>query len=64
MGGLALVPGAAIAGLAAASGEPGIAGSGAVRRLLEVMIVMVASLLVLSWKRSRVHRRMTLLQPE
>jgi hypothetical protein len=62
MVGLALVPGAAIAGLAAASGEPGIAASGAVRWILEVAIVLVTSVLVLSWKRSRVHRRASLMQ--
>jgi hypothetical protein len=60
---LALVPGAAIAGLAIASGEPGVAVSGAVRWVIEVGIVLVTSLLVLSWKRSRVHRRASLIQP-
>jgi hypothetical protein len=60
---LALVPGAAIAGLAIASGEPGIAASGAMRWLVEVGIVLVTSLLVLFWKRSRVHRRASLIQP-
>lgn len=60
---LALVPGAAIAGLGLASGDPAIAASGALRWLVEVGVVLVTSLLVLSWKRSRVHRRASLSQP-
>jgi uncharacterized membrane protein len=63
MVGLALVPGAAITGLAAASGEFGLAWSGALRWLVEVAIVMAASLVVLSWKRRSVHRRPALVQP-
>jgi uncharacterized membrane protein len=60
---LALVPGAAVAGLATASGDLGLAASGALRWLLEVVIVLAASTIVLSWKKASVHRRTTLTQP-
>jgi uncharacterized membrane protein len=60
---LALVPGAAIAGLATASGDLGVAASGALRWLLEVVIVLGASAVVLSWKKVSVHRRTSLTQP-
>lgn len=58
---LALVPGAAIAGMAAASGEYGVAVDGAIRWLMEVGLVLLSSVLVLGWKRSRVHNRRMLL---
>lgn len=54
---LALVPGAAIAALAAVSGEFEVAASGAMRWVIEAGIVLLTSMLVLFWKRSRVHRR-------
>lgn len=57
MVGLALVPGAAITGLAAVAGNLELAANGAVRWSVEVAIVFVASLLVLTWKQRRVHRR-------
>jgi uncharacterized membrane protein len=60
---LALVPGAAIAGLATASGDLGLAASGALRWLLEVVIVLAASAIVLSRKKMSVHRPGTLTQP-
>jgi uncharacterized membrane protein len=64
MVGLALVPGAAITGLAAASGDIHLAGRGATRWLVEVAIVLIASLLVLSWKQARLHRRPSLMRPD
>jgi uncharacterized membrane protein len=54
---LALVPGAAIAAVAAAAGDFGLAALGALRWLIEAGLVLLAALLVLSWKRRRVHRR-------
>jgi uncharacterized membrane protein len=64
MVGLALVPGAAITGLAAASGDVHLAGRGATRWLMEVAIVLIVSLLVLAWKQARLHRRPSLLQSD
>ena len=58
---LALVPGAAIAALAAVSGEFELAADGALRWIMEAGIVFLASMLVLFWKRSRVHRRSTMM---
>ena len=58
---LALVPGAAIAALAVVSGDFEVAGSGALRWIMEAGIVLLTSMLVLFWKRSRVHRRSTML---
>lgn len=57
---LALVPGAAIAALATVSGEFEIAASGALRWIMEACIIFLASVVVLLWKRSRVHRRSTM----
>jgi hypothetical protein len=57
MVGLALVPGAAIAGLAAASGEFDLALQGVVRWLMEAGLVLLMSLLVFAWKRTFVHNR-------
>jgi uncharacterized membrane protein len=61
---LALVPGAAITGLAAASGDLEVAGRGAARWLVEVAIVLIASLVVLSWKQARLHRRASLMRAD
>lgn len=58
---LALVPGAAIAALAAVSGEFDVAARGALRWLMEVGLVLLTSMLVLFWKQSRVHHRPTLM---
>lgn len=58
---LALVPGAAIAALAIVSGELDLAASGALRWLTEAGLVLLSSMLVLFWKRARVHRRPALL---
>jgi hypothetical protein len=58
---LALVPGAAIAGLAAASGDFGTAAGGVIRWLIEVGLVLMASVIVFGWKRSHTHRRRMLL---
>ena len=58
---LALVPGATIAALAAVSGELEVAGSGALRWLIEAGLVLLTSMLVLFWKQNRVHRRSALL---
>lgn len=57
---LALVPGAAIAALAAVSGEFTLAGKGALRWGIEAAVVLLASLAVLGWKQRSVHRRSTL----
>lgn len=57
---LALVPGAAIFGLALVAGEPRIAAAGALRWAMEAGIVLGASGLVLGWKRRSVHRRPSL----
>jgi hypothetical protein len=64
MVGLALVPGAAITGLAAASSDLELTGLGATRWLVEVVIVLITSLLVLSWKQARLHRRASLVQAD
>jgi uncharacterized membrane protein len=58
---LALVPGAAIAALAIVSGDFDVAASGALRWLTEPGLVLLASMVVLFWKRSRVHRRPTMM---
>lgn len=58
---LALVPGAAIAALAAVSGAFDLAAIGALRWLMEAGLVLLTSTLVLLWKRSRVHRRSTMM---
>lgn len=60
---LALVPGAAIAALAVVSGGLEVAASGALRWAVEVSLVLLTSLLVLFWKRSRVQRRSTVRPP-
>lgn len=61
MVGLALVPGAAIAGLAAASGELDVALRGLIRWLMEAGLVLLTSAVVLAWKRRYVHQRPMLL---
>ncbi|MFO7663936.1 MAG: DUF389 domain-containing protein [Chloroflexota bacterium] len=58
---IALVPGATIAVAAAIDGEFALAASGATRWLIEIVLVLLASLLVLQWKQSRVHRRPAML---
>lgn len=57
---LALVPGAAILGLALVAGEPRIAAAGALRWTMEVGLVLGASGVVLAWKRRSVQRRPSL----
>jgi hypothetical protein len=54
---LALVPGAAITAIGLVAGEYAVAASGLVRWLMEVGVVLLVSLMVLQWKRSRLHRR-------
>jgi uncharacterized membrane protein len=54
---LALVPPVAIAGLALTSGQLAPVGAAGMRWVVEVAIVTVAALLVLGWKRVRVHQR-------
>jgi uncharacterized membrane protein len=58
---VALVPGATIAALAIVSGDLDVAASGVLRWLTEAGLVLLASMLVLFWKRSRVHRRSTMM---
>jgi uncharacterized membrane protein len=58
---LALVPGAALTGIGAATGDLELAANGAVRWLVEVALVFGASMLVLAWMQRRVHRRITLM---
>jgi hypothetical protein len=64
MVGLALVPGAAITGLAAASGDLELTERGATHWLVEVVIILITSLLVLSWKQARLHRRASLVRAD
>jgi hypothetical protein len=59
---LALVPGATIAALALVAGELAVAASGALRWLMEVALVLLASMVVLAWKRRSVQRRDALLR--
>lgn len=54
---LALVPGAAITGMGAVTGELDMMIGGASRWALDASIVTIASLVVFSWKRAAVHRR-------
>jgi hypothetical protein len=54
---LALVPTAALVGVALASGAPDLAGRAAARWAAEVAIVAVTGLLVFAWKKRQVHRR-------
>jgi hypothetical protein len=54
---LALVPAAALVGVALASGAPDLAGRAAARWGAEVAIVAVSGLVVFAWKKRRVHRR-------
>jgi hypothetical protein len=58
---LALVPSAAIAGLALSAGDLAAAGQGGLRWLVEVGLVLAASLLVFAWKRASVQKRAMLL---
>jgi hypothetical protein len=54
---LALIPTASLVGAGLAAGEPSLAGQAALRWLVEALVVTIASLLVLWWKRRTVQRR-------
>lgn len=58
---LALVPAAAITGMALVSGDMALAGQGALRWGIDVGLVAILSALVLLWKRARVQRRKMML---
>jgi len=53
---LALIPTMAITGLALIDGNPGLAGAGIIRWLIDTALVVVLSALVFYWKYKRVHR--------
>jgi hypothetical protein len=57
MVGLALVPSVAITAMALVSGDFGIATRAVLRWLMEVAFVIIASIIVFSWKRLQVHGR-------
>jgi uncharacterized membrane protein len=61
MVGLALVPGAAISGMAVVVGDLSIAASGLTRWSVDATILLAVSVIVLLRKRLRVHQRPTLL---
>lgn len=54
---LALVPAAALAGMALSVGDLALFGKGLLRWFIEALIVGLASALVFAWKRARVQRR-------
>ena len=54
---LALVPGATLAVSGLMAGDAGIAGRGALRWLLDAVLVVGVSAVVFAWKQARVHRR-------
>lgn len=57
---LALIPSAAITGMAVVSGDFGLAGTSALRWLIEAGLVALLSVAVFAWKRARVQRRRAL----
>lgn len=61
---LALVPGAAIAGMGLATGSRGLALDGLLRFLLDIVCVVAAAFVVLGAKRAFVHRRPTTARPK
>lgn len=54
---LALVPGATLVASGLVGGDAGIAGRGALRWAIDVVLVAVTALIVFSWKQRRVHQR-------
>jgi hypothetical protein len=54
---LALIPAGALVGIGLATGDVGLAGTGASRLLIEGIIVLFSSLLVYGWKRHRSEKR-------
>lgn len=58
---LALVPGAALVGMGVASGNAGLIGSGALRWLIDAVMVVAFAIAVFMWKRVNVHRSASLL---
>jgi hypothetical protein len=60
---LALVPTAALVGIAAVGGAWDLAGRAALRWGIDVALVAGAAVAVLLWKRATVHRRDSLLRP-
>jgi hypothetical protein len=54
---LALIPAAALIGIALVSGAPDVAGRAAARWVVELGIVAAAGMLVFAWKKQRIHRR-------
>jgi uncharacterized membrane protein len=58
---LALVPSATIAAAGLVAGEPGMAAAGAMRWIVEVLLVLFSAVLVMAVLRARVHRRPSLL---
>lgn len=54
---LALIPAAALAGMALAVGDFALFGKAVLRLFIELLIVGVASAVVFAWKRARVQRR-------
>lgn len=58
---LALVPGATLGVLGLVGGDADVAGGGALRWLLDAVLVVMMSGLVFAWKQARVHRRPSLL---
>lgn len=54
---LALVPGASLIGMGAVAGDLDVVAGGALRWTIDTVMVVLTSLLVLSWKRAALHKR-------